>query len=86
MDDGVHSCMRFIDFKSANIEQQRRGEANTWQDGDEAELLSSEYLFARKMSSKNQVLINSLVKALLGTTEKWCSGSFAVLRESTGQL
>ena len=47
MDDGVHSCMRFIDFKRANIEQQRRGEPYTWQDGDEAELLSSEYLFAR---------------------------------------
>ena len=70
MDDGVHSCMRFIDFKRANIEQQRRGEPYTWQDGDEAELLSSEYLFARKMSSKNQVLINSIVTALKGETKE----------------
>lgn len=70
MDDGIHSCMRFIDFKRANIEQQRRGEPYTWQDGDEAELLSSEYLFARKMSSKNQVLINSIVTALKGETKE----------------
>lgn len=64
LDDGIHSCMRFIDFKRASEEQQRRGEPYTWQDGDADELLNSEFLFARKMSGRNKVLISRIVSAV----------------------
>ena len=60
LEDGIHSCMRFIDFNRASAEQKRRGEPYTWQDGDTEELLKSEYLFARKFSSKYPGVIKEI--------------------------
>ena len=60
LEDGIHSCMRFIDFNRASAEQKRRGEPYTWQDGDAEELLKSEYLFARKFSSKYPGVIRDI--------------------------
>ena len=60
LEDGIHSCMRFIDFNRASAEQKRRGEPYTWQDGDAEELLKSEYLFARKFSSKYPGVIKEI--------------------------
>ena len=62
LEDGIHSCMRFIDFNRASAEQKRRGEPYTWQDGDTEELLKSEYLFARKFSSKYPGVIREIEK------------------------
>lgn len=64
LDDGVHSCMRFIDFQRASAEQQRRGEPYNWQDDDADELLKSEYLFARKFSSKYPKVISYIASFL----------------------
>ena len=64
LDDGIHSCMRFIDFNRASAEQKKRGEPYTWQDGDAEELLNSEYLFARKFSSKYPKVIKDITNFL----------------------
>lgn len=49
INDDKKGCMRFIDWE--------RGEPYVWQDGDIEELLSSEYLFARKISGSQKILI-----------------------------
>lgn len=64
LDNEMHSCMRFIDFRRADEEQQRRGEPYNWHDGDAAELLASEYLFARKFSSRYPKVISDLQASL----------------------
>ena len=64
LEDGIHSCMRFIDFNRASAEQKRWGEPYTWQDGDADELLKSEYLFARKFSSKYPGVIKEIAHYL----------------------
>ncbi len=66
LDNGIRSCMRFIDFKRASREQQRRGEPYTWQDEDADELLESEYLFARKFSGSNKALVSRIASAVGG--------------------
>lgn len=53
INDDKKGCMRFIDWE--------RGEPYTWQDCDIEELLSSEFLFARKMSGTNKTLSHKLV-------------------------
>ena len=58
--DGIHSCMRFIDFNRASDEQKKKGEPYNWQDGDAEELLNSEYLFARKFSSRYPKVVSDI--------------------------
>ena len=70
LDNGIHSCMRFIDFLRASEEQQKRGEPYNWQDDDAEELLKSEYLFARKFSSKYPKVIKDIEEYLKRGTGK----------------
>lgn len=52
INDDKKGCMRFIDWE--------RGEPYTWQDNDADELLSSDYLFARKISGIQKTLIQRI--------------------------
>lgn len=64
LENGRRSCMRFIDFERVDKALLYRGEPYIWQDKDYDELMSSPYLFARKFTTTNMAVINSIAEAL----------------------
>lgn len=63
-EDATRGSLRLVDFERATPEARRQGQPYTWQDGDAAELLRSDCLFARKFSNKALGVVQAVARSI----------------------